>query len=244
MTSRFKSSLLAIAVTSAASLSLGAPQAAHAQAKPDANFGTACSSSAVNGTTAVGTITEFLEFSSKSPNGGCLIGDKLFKLTEYNFLNPETTQLSFTKVDDLRYSVTAQFGAGMPTNATFNYSATITPYPGAQAQNGFSRIISSGTSSLEEVDYQNWAVTTSGSFPDLLLNQNNPTKATNLNLTQATFAIGNKVTASFNGPQQITNTIYQKSASSVPGPLPILGAGLAFGYSRKLRSRIKSSTLA
>jgi hypothetical protein len=244
MTSRFKSSLLAIAVTSAASLSLVAPQAAHAQAKPDANFGTSCSPTAVNGTTAFGTITEFLEFSAKSPDGGCLIGDKLFKLIEHNFLDLDTTQISFTKVDDFRYSVIAQAGAGMPTNATFNYSATITPYPGAQAQNGFSRIISSGTSSLEEVANQNWAVTTSGSFPDILLNQSTGPLGRNLNLTQATFAIGNKVTASFNGPQQITNTITQKSASSVPGPLPILGAGLAFGYSRKLRSRIKSSTLA
>lgn len=30
----------------------------------------------------------------------------------------------------------------------------------------------------------------------------------------------------------------------VPGPLPILGAGAAFGFSRKLRSRIKTSRLA
>ena len=29
--------------------------------------------------------------------------------------------------------------------------------------------------------------------------------------------------------------------SAVPGPLPILGAGAAFGFSRKLRSRIKAS---
>jgi len=31
------------------------------------------------------------------------------------------------------------------------------------------------------------------------------------------------------------------AAATVPGPLPVIGAGLAFGYSRKLRSRIKSS---
>ncbi len=30
----------------------------------------------------------------------------------------------------------------------------------------------------------------------------------------------------------------------VPGPLPVLGAGVAFGYSRKLRRRIKSSVSA
>jgi len=31
--------------------------------------------------------------------------------------------------------------------------------------------------------------------------------------------------------------------NEVPGPLPILGVGAAFGYSRKLRKRIKSSKL-
>ena len=32
--------------------------------------------------------------------------------------------------------------------------------------------------------------------------------------------------------------------SKVPGPLPLMGAGVAFGYSRKLRRRIKSSVSA
>jgi len=30
---------------------------------------------------------------------------------------------------------------------------------------------------------------------------------------------------------------------NVPGPLPILGAGAAFGFSRKLRGRIKAARL-
>jgi|688.fasta_scaffold290802_1 hypothetical protein len=36
------------------------------------------------------------------------------------------------------------------------------------------------------------------------------------------------------------DTLFQTDANVVPGPLPILGAGIAFGYSRKLRSRIKA----
>ena len=31
------------------------------------------------------------------------------------------------------------------------------------------------------------------------------------------------------------------AAATVPGPLPVIGAAMAFGYSRKLRTRIKSS---
>ena len=41
------------------------------------------------------------------------------------------------------------------------------------------------------------------------------------------------------GIDKITNTFQQ-----VPGPLPILGAGAAFGFSRKLRSRIKAGRTA
>jgi hypothetical protein len=37
---------------------------------------------------------------------------------------------------------------------------------------------------------------------------------------------------------------YQNVYRQVPGPLPILGAGAAFGFSRKLRSRIKSTRVA
>ena len=41
------------------------------------------------------------------------------------------------------------------------------------------------------------------------------------------------------GIDKITNTYFQ-----TPGPLPILGAGAAFGFSRKLRSRIKAGRTA
>ena len=34
------------------------------------------------------------------------------------------------------------------------------------------------------------------------------------------------------------NSYRQKEVDKVPGPLPILGAGVAFGFSRKLRRRI------
>jgi hypothetical protein len=36
-----------------------------------------------------------------------------------------------------------------------------------------------------------------------------------------------------------TDIISQTTAPPVPGPLPVLGAAAAFGYSRKLRSRIQ-----
>ncbi|MCT0206721.1 hypothetical protein [Synechococcus sp. CS-1332] len=36
-------------------------------------------------------------------------------------------------------------------------------------------------------------------------------------------------------------TLTQQGPASVPGPLPILGAGAAFGFSRKLRRRVKQA---
>ena len=41
-----------------------------------------------------------------------------------------------------------------------------------------------------------------------------------------------------------TEQIILRNNSSVPGPLPLLGAAAAFGYSRKLRNRIQKSTPA
>jgi hypothetical protein len=40
-----------------------------------------------------------------------------------------------------------------------------------------------------------------------------------------------------------TKPAQKPSQPSVPGPLPLLGVSVAFGYSRKLRNRIRSSKL-
>jgi hypothetical protein len=41
--------------------------------------------------------------------------------------------------------------------------------------------------------------------------------------------------------QNITTNYEADAIAPVPGPLPILGAGAAFGLSRKLRQRIKAA---
>ena len=42
----------------------------------------------------------------------------------------------------------------------------------------------------------------------------------------------------------LTNIKDTYTQEEVPGPLPLLGAGLAFGWSRKLRSRVRAAGLA
>jgi hypothetical protein len=51
------------------------------------------------------------------------------------------------------------------------------------------------------------------------------------------------------GPGNIGNFVVTLTpgspvANNVPGPLPILGAGAAFGFSRRMRRRINTSTTA
>jgi hypothetical protein len=50
-----------------------------------------------------------------------------------------------------------------------------------------------------------------------------------------------KDTWTVDGGTQLNSISNNFKSAPVPGPLPILGAGMAFGYSRKLRARIKAS---
>jgi hypothetical protein len=75
------------------------------------------------------------------------------------------------------------------------------------------------------------AVNNTGSVPPSV-----PLSGTSIQVTD-TYTVGtNGILNSFN------NTFTQ--TDSVPGPLPLLGAGMALGFSRKLRSRIKGSAKA
>ena len=51
------------------------------------------------------------------------------------------------------------------------------------------------------------------------------------------------LTSATGGLTSFTNT-FRQGTNDVPGPLPLMGAGMAFGFSRKLRSRIKASASA
>jgi len=48
-------------------------------------------------------------------------------------------------------------------------------------------------------------------------------------------------TLSGDGIQSVSSTVSVQDAPAVPGPLPIFGAAAAFGFSRKVRNRIKAA---
>lgn len=61
---------------------------------------------------------------------------------------------------------------------------------------------------------------------------------TNLTSGQFTFQPGITYDISFRGTTRVNTRLFQ----TVPGPLPVLGAAAAFGWTRKLRKRIRRST--
>lgn len=81
-------------------------------------------------------------------------------------------------------------------------------------------------------------------------------KATLIDVLNITESSGDDLSVFFSAPSVYVEDYWSSSASGqvdvdaitnsyqTPGPLPILGAGAAFGFSRKLRSRIKASRSA
>jgi hypothetical protein len=59
-----------------------------------------------------------------------------------------------------------------------------------------------------------------------------------------TLSVSNVYFSNGGSISQFQNSFRQGTPSTVPGPLPLLGAGMAFGFSRKLRSRIKARVQA
>ena len=116
-------------------------------------------------------------------------------------------------------------------------SATNTPTPGwstfSNFVNGNGIDVAGGQVTGADVFFSN---TFDGGQSLFLGNQNNLTTA--LGTASAADSVGH-LNETSNSP---TNSLLFTPASpaSVPGPLPLFGAGAAFGWSRRLRRRIKS----
>lgn len=79
---------------------------------------------------------------------------------------------------------------------------------------------------------------TGGATP---VNQNNSLDGFfDVNLSLAQIGLSGPIIAFTSGSEQII----LRDATPAPGPVPLLGAAAAFGYSRKLRHRIQKSTLS
>jgi hypothetical protein len=119
-----------------------------------------------------------------------------------------------------------------PANGSLSFTAT--------AANGLVFLDASGnfdktvgtasvTTTLSNLSGSGQLVTTGSGVGPTLFNSN----------TTATSGLISWAAASGSVSQSLSLAFNLQNQASVPGPLPLLGAGMAFGFSRKLRKRIK-----
>lgn len=164
---------------------------------------------------------------------GCSIGDKIFK----NFSTGSFTAGSFDiTAQPSGYSLqgsSLSLGTG-----TYNYSYDVVVTNPGNVFDKYRTTIS--TASLLTTDGTGSLTATGEGTSTSVVSNNNSTAGNvvtfNANATSTTFTGQIIVT---NGVMDTyTNRLSQRA---VPGPLPILGAGAMFGFSRRLRSRISKA---
>ena len=178
-----------------------------------------------------------------------IIGDKrLTGLTFTDFTPGALDSILFTQITPTFYQLQYNFDPQVQSNitGTFGYTISITP-AGVVAGNKFKAAqanITGGnldggafTTTINSTALPAPVTSTNGAGTGILFNAN--TLAATFTQTFAASAPSGQGPATINSfGIQFTQT-KPSTDTSVPGPLPILGAGAAFGLSRKLRNRIK-----
>lgn len=167
---------------------------------------------------------------STFPTGGCLIGDKLLSNITTDVTFPIQMMWSENNFDPSIHTLTFQNSGGLG-GSFFNYNIAVSG--SSESIKDYS--LNSGCSASGCA----YTGTMSQSADGSTLPMSN---SLGLQGPQAippitSLAVQNTWTNTNLSVEQITNSYTQ-----TPGPLPILGAGAAFGFSRKLRNRIKASS--
>jgi len=170
-------------------------------------------------------------------------GGWIFKLNSFSGFGAADS-LSFTgggtPTSFLTYGILQQAGAWTSAGNPYQFNYTITAPP-TRLLASYTSSLTSSVSGLPGGDAGSWDVSgTPGAamatFSTPMGMNGNKSYATNL--TADTFTATMNVTSG--QIQSVTSTINTKNPpSAVPGPLPLLGAGAAFGFSRRLRNRVK-----
>ena len=175
----------------------------------------------------------FLTTTSTACAGNLAIGDK--QLNAFNISGtylPVSGDQIFLSQAGANYGVQYQFIAPSTTAGSFDYTVGITQ-PGNTFNTVFANYTGTGANQSTSVTSSSFPGTASSTFAGTNL------VSFNSGVTSATFS----QIWSAGGSSNLTSfgITFTQSTSSVPGPLPVLGAGAAFGFSRKLRKRIKQS---
>ncbi|MDI9405936.1 MAG: hypothetical protein QM522_04440 [Chitinophagaceae bacterium] len=183
-----------------------------------------------------GSIADYVNLGST----GCISGDKIY--SDFSFTNfAGSTGLSITNAGPQHTFSASGLNFGVGTTASYSYTVAIAPgnpnasflgYRTAATSSDIFNPIWQGTKTLTGTPNGGVSTSTNGTTGNTILYS--PTIG-----GPVTFTGGINVTSG--RMDVLTDTLVQQIQVPVPGPLPILGAAAAFGYSRRLRKRISTS---
>lgn len=192
-------------------------------------------------------------------NGGDItVGDKT--LTEFNFAElafEDTDTMTFTRIGSgLGYQFQYNFVPILESefSGAFSYRVSITP-AGLAAGNTFDKVQANITGNIQTAAGTFiTTVSTNPAINPLTIQASSSNIAPGVNPSADAFFAPGVTSAIFRqtfalaglptGASVVNSlglTLTQKGPDAVPGPLPILGAGAAFGFSRKLRRRVQQA---
>lgn len=179
--------------------------------------------------------------------GGCNnpLGDKVF--SNFGFsgtgISPTTDpfRIEYDTVTGIYEGIFNPISASGTYSGTFTYDIAVSPAGilAGNKLNAFQVNITGSTVSGGAIGTTATSASLVGGSASSSAGPGTPV-AFNTGVTSATFSQTFAVTS----PATITALGFafnQRNDSQVPGPLPLLGAGAAFGFSRKLRRRVKQA---
>jgi len=190
-----------------------------------------------------------------SPTAGWTLGDKIFTMTDFGTLGAPNTSglLSFIWNDfppaanvvspnDI-YNVLVDFVPSVAPPATGNYAYTLAIVPPYLAQGYTFNTVELDVNHSGTGQVVTKVVTNLPGSP-LISTNGVPAGPSIFNPNTTSIAVTDSwVSASNTGRISSISNVFTQQQTTVPGPLPLLGAGAAFGFSRRIRSRIKGARL-
>jgi len=173
---------------------------------------------------------------------GCESGDKIYSDFSFTGFDTATTSLSITDAGEQHTFSANGLNLGTGSMASYSYKVTIAPgnpnasflayRTGATTSDVMTPL--TGTKTLTGTPTGGVSTSTDGAVGNVFTYA--PTIAGPVDFAGSINVTGGRMDV-------ITDSLVQKvnGTSSVPGPLPLLGAGAAFGFSRRIRSRIKAA---
>ena len=183
----------------------------------------------------------------------CVIGDKTYSDFSYSSTQDDAMFALYNPINDGDVFNFSQLPSGLTHNLNVNSANN---WQNAKIKLNYKVTVTSGTNKLKNYsgnltgdDGTLWAMSlsathaTSPSTTDMFptFGQDPTTPVLNFDpmVTDTDFMNDIRANATGDGLTQFSNRLNQEAPSEVPGPLPLLGAGAAFGFSRKLRNRVK-----